>query len=123
MLRFGISPACCCLSGSRGRRRDDRAVAIEQNYGAGFANGQTGEKLRQPLELNDNRDDSGKIAIDHDRCRGRNRRPVAIREVREHAPPRAVLRDGAWYQVCAVASKLLGVISRPRNSMSPGWGV
>lgn len=83
------------LQRRRGRRRNHSAVPVEEDHSSGFANLQAGEELRESFHLDDDRDDAGKIEVYDDRRRGDDRRSIAIRQMRDHAPARAVLCDGA----------------------------
>jgi hypothetical protein len=56
-----------CRQSCRGNRS---AVAVEKDHGAGLADLQAGEKLREPFQLDDDCDDAGEIAAYHRRRRG-----------------------------------------------------
>ena len=83
------------LQRRRSRRRNHLAIPVENDHRAGLADLQAGKELREPFQLDDDRDDAGKIEVYDDRRRGDDRRPVAVGEMREHAPAGAVLCDGA----------------------------
>ena len=107
----------------RRRRCDHSSVPVEEDYGAGLPDLQGREELREPFELDNDRDDTGKIEVYDNRRRGDDRRSVAVGEVESMLQPGPSSATARWYQVCAVASKSLGVSSRPRKMMSPSVGV
>ena len=94
-LQFGHFALSLPLQRRRSRRRNHSAAPVEEHHRAGLPDLQTGEKLREPFQLDDDRDDAGKIEVYDDRRRGDDRRPIAVGEMREHAPAGAVLCDGA----------------------------
>jgi hypothetical protein len=71
-----------------------RPFRPEDDRRTGLADLEACEKLGEPVQLDDNCQHTGKIEADDDRRRGRDRRPVAIRQVRKHTPTRAILGDG-----------------------------
>lgn len=122
-VKLGHFTPSLALQRRRSRRGNHSTVPVEKDHRAALPHLLAREKLGKPFQLYDDRDDAGKIEVYDDWCRSDDRRPITIREMRKHAPARAVLGDGALVPGLRRRIEVAGVISRPRNITSPGSGV
>jgi hypothetical protein len=112
------------LQRRQGCRCNHSAAPVEEDHRAGVPDLQAREKSREPFQLDDDRDDAGEIEIYDDRRRSDDRRPIAIQQMREHAPARAVLCDGAL--VPGLRSRLVvarGDLAPTKNHVAQLGGV
>src|SRR5271163_2680482 len=88
-------PTLLPLERRRCRRCDHAAAAVKEDDSASLADLQASEKLGESVELYHHRDDASKIAIYDHRRRRDDGGPIAVREMRDRAPDRAIIGDGA----------------------------
>jgi hypothetical protein len=109
------------LQRRRSRRGNHSTVPVEKDRRAALPHLQAREESRASSTTTVTM--PAKIEVYDDWCRGDDRRPITIREMRKHAPARAVLGDGALVPGSRRRIEVAGVIWRPRNITSPGSGV